>query len=708
MNKDKIVDFLDKEAYRPLPGTELAAAMNVGEKDWPAFFDTVRELEAEGTVVMNRKGRYGLCRHMNLIPGTLQGSPKGFGFFLPDDKGRDDIYIPFDHLNGAMHNDKVLVRIMRTKKNVSGREEGEVIRILHHANEQIVGIYEDLPAYGFVNADENRIYQDVFIPQSCRNGAVNGDRVVVEITRWPEKRRNPEGKVIEILGQKDAPGVDILTVIRKYQLPEAFPEKVLREASALAKIEPADYEGRRDLRDALLVTMDGADAKDLDDAVSLEKLRNGNSRLGVHIADVGHYVKFGTKMDREALQRGTSVYLPDRVIPMLPTALSNEICSLNPQVDRLALSCVMEINGQGQIVDSEIFESVIHIAERMTYEAVNEMLYHDDRELKTRYAKVLPMIEDMDGLRETLRRRRFKRGALDFDFPEAKVILDERGKPIEIKKRVQLRAEQIIEEFMIVANETVAETYFQRDVPFIYRVHEKPREEKILELQEFLGPLGFAIKESADKVRPQSLQKLLEEIKEKPEERLISTVVLRSMQHARYDTENMGHFGLASSYYSHFTSPIRRYPDLAIHRVIKDMIHEPHLGEEKGKKLQQRLTKFANQSSLRERIAEEAEREAVDVKMVQYMAEHLDEEFPGFISGVTSFGFFVELDNTVNGLVHVSTLEDDYYEYHENRQCLVGQRGRKIFKLGDKVRVKVTHVNIDAHLIDFEFLNFEA
>lgn len=681
--------------------------MKVEDKALPAFFDALRELETEGVVVMNRKGRYGLCRHMNLIPGTLQGSPKGFAFLLPDDKTRSDIYIPFDHLNGAMHNDRVLVRVLRAQKYVNGREEGEVIRVLTRANERIVGIYEEFPNYGFVKADENRIHQDAFIPQHCRNGAVEGDRVVVSITRWPEKRRNPEGKIIEILGQKDAPGVDILTVIRKYQLPEAFPERVVKEAAGLAKIEPVDYKGRRDLRDWLMVTMDGADAKDLDDAVSLEVLSDGKCRLGVHIADVGHYVKVGSKLDREALQRGTSVYLPDRVIPMLPTALSNDICSLNPQVDRLALSCVMEIGGDGRVLDSDIFESVIHIDERMTYEDVNAMLYHDDQALKKRYADVWPMIEAMNSLREILRRRRFKRGALDFDFPEAKVILDERGKPVEIKKRVQLYAEQIIEEFMILANETVAETYFHRDIPFIYRVHEKPKEEKILELQAFLGPLGYSIGEQADKIHPRSLQKLLTVIKDKPEERLISTVVLRSMQHAHYDTENFGHFGLASSYYTHFTSPIRRYPDLAIHRVIKDMLHQPHLKEEKGKKLFRRLNHYAIESSLRERIAEEAEREAVDVKMVQYMAEHVDEEFPGFISGVTSFGFFVELDNTVNGLVHVSTLEDDYYEYHENRQSLVGQGARRVFKLGDKVRVKVSHVNTDAHLIDFEFLQFE-
>ncbi len=707
MNKKEIVDFLDKEAYRPLPPDELAAAMGIADSELPGFFDALIELEKDGAIVMNRKGRYGLCRHMNLIPGTLQGSPKGFGFLLPEDKTRKDIYIPFDHLNGAMHNDKVLVRIMREQKYVNGRDEGEVIRILNHANERIVGIYEELPAYGFVNADETRIYQDIFIPQNVRNGAVDGDRVVVEITRWPEKRRNPEGKIIEILGQKDAPGVDILTVIRKFQLPEAFPEKVVREAKLVAKIEAEDYQGRRDLRDELLITMDGADAKDLDDAVSLIKLDNGHYRLGVHIADVGHYVRVGSHLDREAYQRGTSVYLPDRVIPMLPTQLSNEICSLNPQVDRLALSCVMEIDEKGAVVDSEIFESVIHITERMTYEDVNAMLYDNDQALLTRYQQVWPMITMMNEMREILRNRRFHRGALDFDFPEAKVILDERGRPIEIKKRVQRWAEQIIEEFMIVANETVAETYFHRDVPFIYRIHEKPLEEKILELQEFLGPMGYTIKERADKVHPGSFQKLLAEIKDQPEERLISTVVLRSLQHARYDTENLGHFGLASSYYSHFTSPIRRYPDLAIHRVIKDLIHQPYLKEEKEKKLFQRLNGYANQSSLRERIAEEAEREAVDVKMVQYMADHVGKEFPGFISGVSSFGFFVELDNTVNGLVHVSNLEDDYYEYHENRKCLMGQRGKRLFKLGDKVLVKVSHVNIDAHLIGFEFLGFE-
>lgn len=704
--KNRIIEFMEEPDFRPMKPQDLAVKMEIEDENLKDFFTALQELEKEGRIILTKKGRYGLCRHMNLIAGRLEGHQKGYAFCIPDDKEIKDLYISFDNLQGAMDGDRVIVRKIKAHKYVNGREEGEIVRILTRANQRLVGHFEENGSGGFVRPDEKRIAQYIFVSEDDALGAADGDIVVVEITQWPKGARPPRGKITEIIGKDKDKGTDMLKVIRKYQLPEEFSAKVLAYGESVAKIGSSDYADRRDLRQEVIVTMDGADAKDLDDAISLQLLSNGNYLLGVHIADVGHYVKVGSPLDREAYNRGTSVYFPDRVIPMLPPVLSNGICSLNPQEDRLTLSCEMEIDKKGKVVNYDIFESVIKSRARMTYEDVN-LILEGDAALTAKYSDLKDLFFALDDLRQILYNKREKRGALMFDFPEAKVIVDDDGKPLEIKKRIQGRGESIIEECMIVANETVASEYFNRDIPFIYRAHDAPPEDKILDLKDVLASCGITLGVGVEEIKPYTFQKILQEIEDRPEAYLLQTTILRTMSHALYDTENRGHFGLASDCYCHFTSPIRRYPDLCIHRVIKDIIHMPYLDEEKGAKLWRRLTDSANQSSIQERNAEDAEREATNIKMAQYMAGKIGEEFDGIISGVTGYGFFVELDNTVNGLVHVSSLEDDYYEYHENTRTLMGKHNRVCYRLGDKVRVVVSRVNPEEQLIDFELANTE-
>lgn len=700
IDKEELLEFMWQISYKPLTVEELAESLKI--KDQPAFVRLLAELEEEGKVVLNRKGRYGLPQKMNLVAGRLQGSPKGFAFLIPDDAQEQDVYVKNEDLNGAMHNDRVIVRLHRYLEG-SRKREGEVIRILKRANQQVVGTYESSRNFGFVTPDEKRLGYDFFIPKQETGGAKTGDKVVIEITNWPESRRNPEGRVIEVLGQKEKPGIDILSIVRKYHLPETFPEEVLAEAERIPdKVTEGDKNGRRDLRHLLLVTIDGEDAKDLDDAVSLEKLANGNYYLGVHIADVGYYVQEGSLLDEEALKRATSVYLVDRVIPMLPPQLSNGICSLNAGVERLALTCFMEIDAEGEVVNHEIVPSLIMVKERLTYTAVRKILEERDTELINRYREYVPIFEQMRELCLVLQERRLKRGAIDFNFPESQVILDAQGKPIEIVERERSIAEKIIEEFMIAANETVSEEFFWREVSFLYRVHEKPDVEDITELNDFLGVFGYYIKMNRQgEVSPRTYQQIVEKIKGRPEEKMISLVMLRSMKHARYAAEALGHFGLAAKYYSHFTAPIRRYADLAIHRVIREAQGKGIL-EKRRKKLAYLMEQYAEQSSLQEKVAEDAERESVDLKKVEYMLDFVGQVFTGTISGVTSFGFFVELPNTVEGLVHVSTLNDDYYQYVEKQLMLVGENTKKIYRLGDEVKVVLVKVNVEERQIDFE------
>lgn len=687
-------------SYRPLTLEELAGALGEDPKTLSRQLD---EMEVEGLVVKTRKKKYGLPEKMGLVAGVLEGHAKGFAFLLPGNSDLSDVYIPAENLNGAMHNDYVLARYTRALSE-GEKPEGEVVRVLRRGNRTVVGTLEAGKQYAFVVPDEKRIGRDIFVPPGQWGGAENGMKVVAEITAWPQKGRNPEGRVLEVLGRVGDPGVDIVSIIKKFGLPEEFPAAVLEEAEQIPlQITPQELERRRDLRELTVVTIDGEDAKDLDDAVSLEILPSGNYLLGVHIADVSYYVREDTLLDQEALKRATSVYLADRVIPMLPPRLSNGICSLNAGEDRLAFSVMLEINPRGAVVSYEIIPSILKVTKRLTYTVVRQLLTEEDQPLKDAHPELLPMLRNMGTLAAILKGRRLERGAVDFDFPEAKVKLDEKGQPLEIIKLERSIAEGIIEEFMILANETVARHAEQLDLPFIYRIHEEPTEAKLARLKELLGLLGHAAKLKGKKPRPKMFQDLLEGVKGLPEERLVSVVALRSMQHARYAPFCYGHFGLASAHYCHFTSPIRRYPDLIVHRVLHELLaHGPESGQMAG--LASKTELYSLRSSEREKVAEEAEREALDLKKAQYMERHLGEEFDGVISGVTAFGIFVELDNTVEGLVHVSTMTDDYYQYLEKQMALWGNHTRKQYRLGDRVRVKLVRVDPLQGQVDFELV----
>lgn len=698
---EQILDFMKQEVYRPLSAEELFQALKIN--DMETLVKTLDQMEADGRVIRTRKQKYGVPEKMNLAVGKLQGHPKGYAFLLQDNVGLPDVFISSDNLNGAMHNDRVVARLMGRGWNGS-KQEGEVIRILARANTTIVGTFEKGKKYSFVTPDENRISNDIFVPKDKEKGAATGDKVVVEITSWPERRRLPEGKVVNIIGNKNEPGTDIKSIIWKYGLPQEFPKPVLNEVKKVPmEVTEEQMTGRQDLRALKMVTIDGEDAKDLDDAVSLEILPNGNYYLGVHIADVGSYVPVGSALDKEAFKRGTSVYLVDRVIPMLPPELSNGICSLNPQVNRLAMSVFMEIDHKGTVVNHEIFESVININERMTYHNVKKILVERNPELLERYESLVGMFEDMEKLCLVLRGRRMHRGAIDFFFPEVKVKLDEQGNPIDIVKYDRSIADQIIEEFMLVTNETVAQHFYELKVPFVYRIHEDPDGEKLAHLNRFLFTFGLSIR-GFTKIHPAAFQEVLNKVMGRPEERVISTVMLRTMRLARYSEQNVGHFGLAAKYYSHFTSPIRRYPDLVIHRIMKDVIK----GELQQKKLDKLAAFTANasaQASDRERVATEAERDSKDLKKVEFMKDRVGEVFEAIISSVTAFGMFVELENLVEGLVHVTTMADDFYEFDDTKLALIGRHTGRTFRIGEPVKVRLENVNIDDRQLDFELVN---
>jgi ribonuclease R len=697
--REKIMGFMREAAYKPMDLYQLSHLFGIGRDEMQTMKKILKAMEKEGIIIKNRAGKYGLTDRMGLIKGKFQGHQKGFGFVIPYED-RPDIFIPASNVKGAMNGDLVIAKIL--KENEEKRKaEGEIVRILERANKTIVGVYEDSRNFGFVVADDKRIHHDIFIPKGEKAGAQTGDVVIVEITMWPESRRNPEGRVMEIIGKKGEKGVDILSIIKNYKLPEEFPQKVQNFSESIAEeIPETEYKRRKDLTSLRMVTIDGEDAKDLDDAVSIEKLANGNFKLGVHIADVSHYVREKNPLDKEALKRGTSVYLIDRVIPMLPKKLSNGICSLNPNLDRLALSCFMEIDHNGKVLSHEIVESVIRTTERMTYTDVTKILRDKDEELRKKYHHLLEDFENMEELCNILNKKRMARGAVDFDFAESKIILNEFGKPVDIVPYERAIANRIIEEFMLVCNETVAEHMFWSNIPFVYRVHEEPNEEKLGHFYEFIYNLGYTVKRTKE-LHPRNLQEILEKVKGKKEETVVSTLLLRSMMQARYSPESLGHFGLAARYYCHFTSPIRRYPDLIIHRIIKEFINGK-ITEERIKKLSSAVEYASVQSSEMERIAQEAEREVDDLKKAEYMLERIGQEYEGIISSVTSFGFFVELENTIEGLVHISNLHDDYYFYDEKHLYLIGERTKKIYRLGDEVIVKVSKVDLDSREIHFE------
>lgn len=705
---DRLLTFMKDEAYKPLTVQELEEAFGIEDSsDFKDFVKALVVMEDEGLVVRTRSNRYGLPEKMNLMKGKVTGHAKGFAFVIPDDKSYDDVFIPPTELNNAMHGDTVLVRL--NPHSAGARKEGTVVRIIERGLTEVVGTYSESRHFGFVIPDNKKVVNDLFIPKGSSMGAVEGHKVVARITTYPEGRMSPEGEVIQILGHKNDPGVDILSVIHNHNLPQDFPESVLQQAiDTPEEIREEELTDRRDLRDQMIVTIDGADAKDLDDAVTVTKQANGHYKLGVHIADVSHYVTEGSPIDMEASDRGTSVYLVDRVIPMIPHRLSNGICSLNPKVNRLTLSCEMEVNEKGEVVNHEIFQSVIKTTERMTYTDVNKILVEKDEEVRTRYEALIPMFEQMEELAGVLRNKRMHRGAIDFDFKEAKVLVDDEGHPTDVVLRERSVAERLIEEFMLLANETIAEHFHWMNVPFIYRIHEDPNPDKLRRFLEFITNFGYVVKGTGNSIHPRALQEIIEAVQGQPEEVVVSTVMLRSMKQAKYDPESLGHFGLSTEFYTHFTSPIRRYPDLIVHRLIRTYLIDKKVNAETREKWNELLPDIADHSSNMERRAVEAERETDEMKKAEYMEDKIGMEFDGIVSSVTSFGIFVELPNTIEGLIHVSYLTDDYYRYDEKHFAMIGERTGKVFRIGDEITVRVVSVNKDERSVDFEVVGMKG
>lgn len=697
--KKVILDLMESEFYVPMKEKELAVMLQVSKQDRPELNRLLNELLTEGKLSLTKKGKFIKAKHSNKeLIGTFISHPKGFGFV--EIEGRDeDLYIPEDCVNGAFHKNTVKVALLSAQRGK--RQEAQVIEILARGIKQVVGIYDKSNKnYGFVIPDNTKLSDDIFVPVERSKGAVSGHKVVCEITDYGKNNRKPEGKITEILGHVNDPGVDIMSIVKGYELPVEFSEKVMHQAENVSnEVSEADIVGRRDLRAVQMVTIDGEDAKDLDDAVSLTK-EGELYHLGVHIADVTNYVQENSALDWEAKSRGTSVYLVDRVIPMLPHKLSNGICSLNAGEDRLALSCLMDIDKKGEVVSHEIIESVIKVDRRMSYTSVKKILEDGDEAERKEYETLIPMFELMKELAAILREKRKKRGSIDFDFPETKIVLDKEGHPIEIKPYERNVATKIIEDFMLIANETVAQHFFWMETPFVYRTHDNPDPEKIAKLSTFIRNFGYSIKSKQEEIHPKELQKLLAKIEDTPEEALISRLTLRSMKQAKYTIDCTGHFGLACQYYCHFTSPIRRYPDLQIHRIIKEQIRGK-LNEKRIEHYNEILPEVAKHSSEMERRADEAERETDKLKKVEYMEEHIGEIFEGVISSITSWGVYVELENTIEGMIHVSMLPGDYFYYDEGTYEMVGQATDIRYKLGQKLKVKVNDTDKISRTIDF-------
>ena len=707
--KQVIVDLMTNEFYVPMKEKELAIMLQVTPEERAELKKALEELLDECKIQVSKRGKYSLFdpktagQNSEKIFGTFISNYRGFGFVEVEGR-QEDLFIPEDKVNGAFHLD--LVEVSLLKKSQGKRQEAQVVKIIERGMNTIVGTFEKSKNFGFVVPDHQKLPEDIFIPIEYSKGAVDGHKVVVELTGYGNEKKKPEGRVIEILGHKNDPGVDIMSIVKGFDLPCEYPEKVMKQAERTAEqVSEADMAGRTDLRHVTMVTIDGEDAKDLDDAVSLFK-DGDHYHLGVHIADVANYVQEGSALDKEAFNRGTSVYLVDRVIPMLPHKLSNGICSLNAGVDRLALSCLMEINSKGEVVDYRIEETVICVKERMTYTSVKKILEDKDPEEISRYESLVPMFCEMEELAAVLRSKRKKRGSIDFDFPETKIILDKEGKPVEIKPYDRNVATKIIEDFMLVANETVAQHFYWMELPFVYRTHEVPDLEKIQKLASFIYNFGYHLKLNKEEIHPKEIQKLLSKVEGQAEEALISRLALRSMKQAKYTVDCTGHFGLACEYYCHFTSPIRRYPDLQIHRIIKDWIR----GRLKNKKIEhyeEILPMVSSQSSRLERRAEEAERETNKLKKVEYMEQHIGESFDGVISSITQWGMYVELPNTVEGMIHVSKLPGDYFLYDEQTYEMVGRDTGKKYKLGQSVKVQVENTDRFLRSIDFILIEEE-
>lgn len=720
--KKMVYDLICCKEYQPMRAKELAVLLQVPAGKRDQLHEILDMLLEEGKITVNKRGRYEAVRTSNkkeqekkeekktgkekkkkdrekYLTGIFIGHAKGFGFVELSEEEGEDVYIPEEETGGAFHGDRVQI-ILKKEEKGGKRREGRVVKVLERGTREIVGTFQESSGFGFVVPDNQRFVRDIFIQRENFRGAKDQDKVVVEVRDYGTRKRSPEGKIIQVLGSLDEKGIDVLSVAKSCGLPMEFPEKVLNQAERIRdSLNEGDFYGRLDLRDVTMVTIDGEDAKDLDDAVSLSK--EGNLfHLGVHIADVSNYVQYNSALDREALKRGTSVYLVDRVIPMLPQKLSNGICSLNAGEDRLALSCLMDIDEKGKVVSHGIAETVIHVNERMTYTDVKKILQKEDEKVSERYKELLPMFFQMEELSALLRKRRKKRGAIDFDFPESKVELDENGKPVRIYPYEQNVATGIIEDFMLAANETVAQEYAQAELPFVYRTHENPDMEKVEPVLELVHRAGVKVKKSKEEIRPKEVQKILKELEGKESEAFFSRLILRSMKQAKYTTECTGHFGLAARYYCHFTSPIRRYPDLQIHRIIKENLRGK-MTEAKIRHYQEILDEVARQSSAMERRAEEAERETIKMKKAEYMESQIGQVYEGIISGVTDWGFYVELENTVEGLVHVNSLTDDYYIYDNSRYTLTGEKKKKSFAIGQKVKVRVAQADAGERTVDF-------
>ena len=702
--REQLLGLINDPHYNPLKREELALIFNIHPSEMPMFYNFLDELEEDGYIIKTKKGRVMSPNKMGLFVGKFVAHRKGYGFVESDEEFTQDLFIPKDDINGALHNDRVMAEIV-TPATEDKRAEGKVIKIIKREVTRVVGLFQENKSFGFVVPDDKKFNQDIFIPKRGFNGAKNDDKVVCEITLWPQENRKPEGKIIEVLGKKGERGVEIDSIIRAHGLPEEFPKKVIDEANYVSSQDLEDEIARRlDLRHLDIFTIDGEDAKDLDDAISIEVLPNGNYKLGVHIADVTHYVREKSKLDKEALKRATSVYLVDKVIPMLPKQLSNGVCSLNPFEDKLTLSCIMEIDENGKVVNSEIAETVINSKARMTYTEVSDILEKDDEKLKQTFAKQVEDFKNAEKLARILMKRRERRGAIDFDFPESKIILNREGKVVDIKCYERRISNKMIEEFMLVANETVAEHFYWLQLPFVYRIHETPSAEKMEDLNKFIATFGYHIKGDLEDVHPKEIQSLVEKIKGTKEEESISTIALRSMKQAKYSPQCIGHFGLAAKYYCHFTSPIRRYPDLQIHRIIKEQLNNK-LNNKRQEQLSHIVEYASTQSSERERAAELAERDVHDFYKACYMADKVGQEFDGVVSSVTSFGMFVELENTVEGLIRLANMRDDYYIYNQETYTIMGERSHKTFKIGDTVRIKVDNVNVDFREIDFVLMS---
>lgn len=717
--KKIVYEIMCCKEYQPMRAKELAVLLQIPAGKREELHKILDMLLEEGKININKRGRYEAVRNSGIkrekevekkqvkserkkgqyYTGTFISHPRGFGF-LEIPEAEEDIFIPEESIGTALHGDTVQIVVKKDSKD-GKRCEGEVVKVLERGTREVVGTYQQCDGFGFVVTDNQRFLKDVFIPVGKALAAEDGDKVLAEIKDYGNKRRSPEGKIIEILGKPGECGVDVLCVAKSYELPMEFPEKVIKQAERIKEtLNEGDFYGREDLRDLVMVTIDGEDAKDLDDAVSLTKDEE-LYHLGVHIADVSNYVQYNSALDKEALKRGTSVYLADRVIPMLPKKLSNGVCSLNAGEDRLALSCLMDIDQKGRVVSHRIVESVIHVKERMSYTDVKKILLQEDEEIAKQYEELLPMFFQMKELSELLRNRRKKRGAIDFDFPESKLVLDERGKVIDIYPYEQNVATRLIEDFMLAANETVAEEYCMLGLPFVYRTHENPDMEKMETVLEMVHQAGVKVKKGKEMISPKEVQKILKELEGMECEPFFARLILRSMKQAKYTVEDTGHFGLAAKYYCHFTSPIRRYPDLQIHRIIKENLRGK-MTEAKIQHYKGILEEVARQSSAMERRAEEVERETIKMKKAEYMKQHIGEAFEGTVSGVTEWGLYVELDNTVEGLVHVNSLTDDYYTFNKDKYCLVGDMTGRTYVMGQRVKVWVENADENTKTVDFK------